>query len=175
MIFRLSQKLSTKIKAGPLNAMTLGDNPYADWSCHLFSAAPAPYEILTNTTSLYSCVMDGKGITNGSVFIEHALSSLWEFMEGDGQEFVYQRFIAPASGTATFAKALNRSVTGSMNDHVQAIKFYLADDMAPSEIGFRLNKTPMSALIGADGRKYAHPRDAFKRLANQFVEGESGD
>ena len=175
MIFRLSQKLSTKIKTDPLKAMPLGDNPYADWSCHPFSANRTQFVILTNTKSLYSCVTYAKGITDDSRFIERALSSLREFMEGDGQAFVYEKFIAPASGTVNFAKALSRSVTGSMNDHVQAIKFYLADDMAPSEIGFRLNKTPMSALIGADGRKYAHPRDAFKRLANQFIEGESGD
>tara|TARA_R110002072_G_scaffold302996_1_gene490916 strand:+ start:34902 stop:35048 length:147 start_codon:yes stop_codon:yes gene_type:complete len=40
----------------------------------------------------------------------------------------------------------------------------LADDMAPSEIGYRLNKTPMSALVDSDGRKYAYPKDVFKRL-----------
>jgi hypothetical protein len=85
-------------------------------------------------------------------------------MEDDGQQFAYRKFIAPASGTVSFAKALNRSVIGSMNDHVQATKFYLADDMSPHEVGFRLNETPMSALTNADGRKYANPRDAFKRL-----------
>ena len=175
MILRLSQKLNTKIKAGKHREMPPDENPYADWSCHLFTADRTQYIIVSNTASLYSCVMYGKGITNDSRFIERALTAIREFMEDDGQQFAYRKFIIPASGTVSFAKALNRSVTGSMNDHVQATKFYLADDMAPSEIGFRLNKTPMSALIGADGRKYANPQDAFKRLANQFVEGESDD
>jgi len=43
MIFRLSQKLNKKIKAGPLKAVPLDDNPYADWSCHLFTADRAQY------------------------------------------------------------------------------------------------------------------------------------
>lgn len=38
MIFRLSQKLNTKINAGALSAMPLDENPYADWSAHLFTA-----------------------------------------------------------------------------------------------------------------------------------------
>ena len=38
MIFRLSQKLNTKIKAGKLTNMPLDDNPYLDWSGYLFTA-----------------------------------------------------------------------------------------------------------------------------------------
>jgi len=51
-----------------------------------------------------------------------------------------------------------------MNDHVQAAKFLLEDDMAPSEIGYHLNETPMSALTDAEGRKYGYPREVFVRL-----------
>ena len=169
MIFRLSQKLSTKIKAGPLNAMPLGDNPYADWSCHLFSADRTQYVILTNTKSLYSCVTYGKGITNDRVFIERALSSLREFMEDDGQAFAYQKFIAPASGTVSFAKALNRSVTGSMNDMVYDAKMWLIEEeLSPFDVGFKLNEIPMSAL------GYAHAREMFKSLAGARDVSEGG-
>ena len=165
MIFRLSQTLNTKIKAGTLKEMPLDENPYADWSAHLFTADRVQYIILTNTPSLYSCVMYGKGITDDSRFIERALSTIREFTADDGQQFIYRKFIAPASATVYFAKAFNRSVTGSMNDHIHAAKFLLADDMAPSDIGYRLNETPMSALTDAEGRKYAYPREVFKRLA----------
>src|SRR6266478_6608336 len=115
MIIRLSQKLCTKIKAGSLKTIPLDNNPFADWSAHLFLADRTQYIILSNTKSLYSTVMFGKGITNDSHFIKRALSSIREFMEADGQASVYDRVIAPASGTIRFAKALNRSVTGSMN------------------------------------------------------------
>ena len=164
MILRLSQKLNTKIKVGKLTEKPLDENPFADWSCHLFTADRLQYILLTNTVSLYSCVIYGRGITDDSTFIDRALEAIREFTENDGQQFIYRKFIAPSSRTVSFAKALNRSVTGSMNDHVQAAKFMLADEMAPSEIGCRLNKTPMSALWGADGRTYGYPNEAFKRL-----------
>ncbi len=164
MIFRLSQKLNKKIKAGQLDEMPLDDNPYADWSAHLFTADRVQYIILTNTASLYSCVMYGKGITDDGKFIERALETIRDFTADDGQQFLYRKFIAASSGTVHFAKALNRSVTGSMNDHIHGAKLLLADGMAPSEIGYHLNKTPMSALTDADWRKYGYPRDVFKRL-----------
>lgn len=95
MIFRLSQKLNKKIKAGPLDTVPLDDNPYADWSCHLFTADRTQYIILSNTASLYSCVMYGKGITDDSRFIERALSTIREFTAGDGQQFVYRKACTP--------------------------------------------------------------------------------
>ncbi len=67
-------------------------NPYADWSCHLFTADRSQYILMSNTKSLYSCVMYGAGITDDSRFIERVLSTIREFMENDGQAFAYQRF-----------------------------------------------------------------------------------
>ncbi len=164
MILRLSQKLNTKIKAGKLSGMPLDENPYADWSCHLFTADRTQY-IMSNTASLYSCVMFGKGIINDSQIIERSLTAIREFMEDDGQQFAYRKFIAPASGNVSFAKALNRSVTGSMNELIMAAKMYLIeDDMAPHEVGFKLNGILLSTLKNAEGQKYAEPRDAFNRL-----------
>ena len=49
MIFRLSQKLNDKIKAGTLPALPLDDNPLADWSAHLFLADRTQYILLSNT------------------------------------------------------------------------------------------------------------------------------
>jgi hypothetical protein len=160
MILRLSQKLNKKIKAGTLSEMPLDDNPYSDWSCHLFTADRTQYVIITNTKSLYSTVMFGKGITDDSRFIERVLSSLREFSESDGQAFVYQKFIAPSSATVSFAKALNRSVTGSMNDMIYHAQMWLIEEeLSPFDVGFKLNEMPMSAL------EYANPKDAFKKLA----------
>ncbi|MBX3421840.1 MAG: hypothetical protein KF752_09835 [Pirellulaceae bacterium] len=62
MILRLSDKLSTKIKAGKLAETSLDENPYADWSCNLFITNRTQYILLTNTASLYSCAMYGRGI-----------------------------------------------------------------------------------------------------------------
>ena len=167
MILRLSQKLSTKIKADTLRALAPDENPFADWSAHLFAADRTQYILLSNTKSLYSTVMFGKGITNDSCFIERALSNIREFMEADGQGFVYHRFIVPATALVRFAKALDRSVTGSMNDMIRHATYWLAQgDISPFDVGFRLNDILLSALPRSESFPYGKPRDAFKALVN---------
>src|SRR5271163_4209211 len=81
MIFRISQKLNAKIKAGTLANLPLNENLFADWSAHLFVAGRSQYILLSNTKSLYSTVLPGKGVTDESDFIERALSRIREFME----------------------------------------------------------------------------------------------
>jgi hypothetical protein len=112
--------------------------------------------------------MFGKGISNDSYFIERALSSIREFMEEDGRGAVYEHFIAPASASVGFAKALNRSVTGSINDMTKHAAYWLAvGEMSPFEVGSRLNEIPMTAL--KHGRSpYAFPRDVFKALVDSL-------
>jgi hypothetical protein len=176
MIFRLSQKLNTKIKVGALDTARLDDNPYADWSAHLFAVNRTQYIILSNTKSLYSCVMYGAGITNDGIFIERALSAIREFMESDGQEFVYRRFIAPASGTVQFAKALDRSVTGSMKELILTAEMLLSeDDLSPHDLGFSLNDILLSALATEKSHGYGKPIDAFGLLAGHREATQSGD
>jgi hypothetical protein len=173
MIFRLSQKLNTKIRGGILGTLPLDENPFADWSAPLFVASRTQYIILSNTRSLYSTVVYGRGITNNSDFIERALSTIREFMEEEGHQSVYERFIAPASKTIQFAKALNRSVTGSMNDMIRHATYWLAQgDFSPFEVGFRLNEIPMSALA-ASGSPYGMPREAFKGLGSPDESGRN--
>ena len=167
MIFRLSEKLNAKIKAGTLATLPLDENPFADWSAGLFLVGRSQYILLTNTKSLYSTVLPGKGITDEKTFVEGALSSLREFMDDDGQESVFERLVAPLSGSVRFAKALNRSVTGSMNDMIKHAAYYLATgDVSPFGIGSRLKGIPMSALKH-DRSTHGFPRDAFKAMVNQ--------
>lgn len=118
MIFRLSQKLNAKIKAGPLVELPSDDNPFADWSAHLFAIGRTQYILVSNTKSLYSTVIPAKGINDDGTFIERVLENLREFLADDGQQFVFRRFIAPSAGTVQFAKALNRP---AMVLHRQAI------------------------------------------------------
>jgi hypothetical protein len=166
MIFRLSQKLNAKIKVGTLPTLPPDDNPFADWSAHLFLVDRAQYILASNTKSLYSTVMYGKGIADHGRFIERALSNLRGFLEADGQDFVYRRYIAPESGVVRFARALDRRVTGSMNNLIQQATFLLSEpDLSPFDVGFKLNETPMSVLPSSWGDNYGTPREVFKRLA----------
>jgi hypothetical protein len=165
MIFRLSQKLHAKIEAEALPVMPFDENLFADWSAHLFSVKRTQYVIISNTPSLYSVVLSGRGITDESSFIEHALRSIREFMEVDGQEFVYRRFVAPTSGTVHFAKALDRSVTGSMVELINQATDWLAEgETSLHEVCKELNDILLSALARDASESYRTPRQAFKTL-----------
>jgi len=67
MIFRLTLKLAKKIGIAPLPAISYDENrdPLMDWNADLFTVQRTQYIILTNTASLYSMVMHGRGITPG--------------------------------------------------------------------------------------------------------------
>lgn len=171
LIFRLSHKLNAKLKAGKLTVQPPDENPFADWSAHLFIAERTQYILLSNTKSLYSTVMYGKGITDDRRFIERALGSLREFMEDDDHAFVYRRFVAPASDTVRFAGALDRTVTGSMNELIaHATTLLVGAELSPFDVGFRLNELLLSALAANEKEKYGTPRGAFKLMANGIVE-----
>jgi hypothetical protein len=88
MIFRLSHKLNAKIKAGTLRALALHENPLADWSAHLFVASRTQYLLLSNTRSLYSTVMYGRGVTTDSHLIERALGGIRESMAQQGERLI---------------------------------------------------------------------------------------
>ena len=167
MIFRLSEKLKAKVKAGTLATVPLDENPFADWSAGLLLVGRSQYILVTNTKSLYSTVLPGKGVTDEKTFFERALSSIREFMDADGQEGVYERLVASVTGSVQFAKALNRSVTGSMNDMTKHAAYWLAEgDVSPVEIGSRLKGIPMSGLKH-DGSTHGFPRDAFKAMVDK--------
>lgn len=156
MIFRLSTKLAAKLKVTPSKVLPLDENPFADWSAHLFTADRTQFVIVTNTASLYSTVFYGRGVPSDSHFIERALSSLREFMEDDGLAFIYQKFVAPASSKVQFSKALNRSVTSSMNDLIVHAKMWLTEgELSPYDTAFKLNDIPFSPF------KYRKPREVF--------------
>ncbi len=93
MIFRLSQKLSKKIKVAPKSVAPPDENLFADWSAHLFTADHTQYIILTNTQSLYSMVMPGKGITDDRRFFDAAIAYIRESLCAAGMEFIFRNFI----------------------------------------------------------------------------------
>lgn len=165
MIVRLSQKLNTKLKAGKLDICAADSNPYADWSCHLFTANRAQYIIVSNTASLYSCVMFGRGVTDDNIFVTRACDAIREALVDDGLQFIYEKFIAPSTANVQFSKALNRGVTGSMNDLINHAKFSLVtDDIAPYSLAAKLNQTLLGYLGTPETNGYDRPANVFRSL-----------
>jgi len=159
MIFRLTQKLAKKFKLPPLPAQPECQNPFIDWTTHLFRAERSQYIIVTNTASLYSLVMYGRGITDDNEFIQRTFSFMRELMAADGCEFIYQRLIAPHTTRLSLAKATNRHVIGSMNELIFEAKLYLTErQLSPFETSHQINETLMSYL------GYNSPKEAFRQL-----------
>jgi hypothetical protein len=159
MIIRLSNTLAKKIKETDLPLLPSDPNPFADWAARLFTANRVQYILITNSTSLYSVVMYGKGVTGDNALLHGMTDMLREVTEEDGFRLLYEKQVAPQAARVSFSKALSRSVTGSMNDLVHQAKWYLIEDeISPYDVSFRLNEVPMSYL------KYQRPRDVFQRM-----------
>lgn len=173
MILRLSQNLNSKIKAGKLTEFPLDENPFADWSAHLFVVNRAQYILLSNTATLYSCVMFGRGITNDQRFLDGALGTIREFIEEDGLSDIYQNWIAPSTATVTFSKALNRKVTSSINQLVSMATAVLeSGEVPPFRVGFELNGFLLS-IVAESKKSFGRPREAILRLREKTYRSQA--
>ncbi len=70
MVIRVAAKLATKLHFTPAKSKPPEPNPYADWTAHLFTADRTQYILVSNTTSLYSMVLYGAGITSDDRFVD---------------------------------------------------------------------------------------------------------
>lgn len=160
MIFRLSSKLSRKLHVAPSKTIPPDPNPYADWSAHLFVADRSQYIVVTNTTSLYSVLMHGRGITDDKAFIQRTVTAIREQLAEDDLLFLFERLVAPDATRVALSKALNPSVTGSLNDIVKHAKFFLVErGFSPFDTARRLTRYPMGAL------DYAFPNEVFAKMS----------
>lgn len=163
MIIRLTQKLGNKVHASPTESLPLDPNPLADWSAHLFTVARKQYVLATNTTSLYSAVFSGGGVSTEARLLDRMLCAIREVMDDDGLIRLYEQFVAPSSGTVALSKAFSRSVTGSMNDHIFAAKLLMGEDgLSTRKTSSMLNDTPLSAI------KYHNARIAVQSLGSDL-------
>ena len=160
MIFRISTKLGKKIHVTPDKILPVDPNPFADWSANLFTVDRILYVLITNTVSLYSIVMLGRGLKDDRLFLGEVTDRMRDVIRSDGHEPIFEKFILPSMDTIRFSKALNRSVTGSMNDFIFQAKYELIEpELSLNEISFRLNECPMSYL------DRGMPKGVFRELA----------
>jgi len=156
MILRLSATLSKKIKRAVKGWLPLDFNPYADWTLRLFTVERRHYILITNSAFLYSMVISGKGINSEATLLLQFRNSLEDFLRSDGHGSVYDRLIAPAMSDVIFSKALNKAVTGSMNDFVRHAEYALIEKNATLQaLSQALNTIPMSYL------RYCSPQQLF--------------
>jgi hypothetical protein len=159
MIFRLTKKMAKKIKQQPPESCPPAANPYTDWSVHLFSCERLQYIIVTNTASLYSMVLYGRGISDSSRFVEYALEYMEKFLSKDGFEEQFRWFIVPDAEEIIFSKLTDRHVIGSMNEFIYMAKWFFVEDyLSIFEASKKINEIPMSLL------KYYDSKMEFSKL-----------
>ena len=160
MVIRISAKLGKKIDLRPDRVLPADPNPFSDWSAHLFTADRTQYILISNTVSLYSMVMFGRGMTDDCRFSDRITSYMGKFLRADDHEFIFERWIIPWLDRVSFSKALNRSVIGSMNELVFLAKLHLIEGLlSPFDVSHRLNEVPLSCL------EHVTPRASFQHLA----------
>ena len=180
MIFRLSQVLNARVKAGTLEALPLHENPLFDWSAHLFPVGRSRFILLSNTVSLLSAVVSGQGVTDVKSFRERAFDGIRACLTTLGYESISRTLIPADNGPVRFAKALNRSVSGSMNELVKCAEVCMSEgELTLPEVGDRLNDTLLSALAAGGSHGYGKPREAFRvmvgRITSNDPHSEVGD
>jgi hypothetical protein len=162
VIFRITQKLAKKIKVIPAPALPPHNDPLLDWTTNLFMVSRWQCILLTNSESLYSVVLPGKGISNEKAFVEQSMKVLRDNMTLDGILDLFETRIAAAAHSVSFCKAGDRSVLGSMNQLVYEAKCDLIEMGHPLPlVNHRLNRIPMSKL------EYHYSVEEIAALANQ--------
>lgn len=165
MILRLTQNLNPRLKGGSLATLPLHANPLLDWSACTFAVDRSEYVLLCNTPSFYCAVLNHVSGDDATRFSERVLGVVLAVLDGAGG-----RAIGRGVESVRFARYLNRSVTGSLNELVAHATAFLADgDLSVQEAGVRLNEVLLSAL-GRGTQKYGRPRDEFAALVTRAGE-----
>ena len=166
MIIRLSQKLCTKVKAGKLVELLLAENPILDWSTQSFTVGRSQFILVSNTMSLYSCVIPSKGVTSTKQLVSQLSHALQHQLNKDGFVVAINQLAEVDFEAIQFAKSLNRSVIGSMNELILTATSVLStSDITLPSLNDDLNDTLLSILASKKGG-YNKPKEVMAGLCS---------
>lgn len=159
MLLRLTDKLSKKLKTGPLTKVDKDPGPYLEWYGLLFSVDRSQYILTTEAKSLFSVVMYGRGVTDEDIYLQHLFHHLREYMHCTGNRLIYDRVIAPRTGLITMSKTSSKAVLGSMNMMARLCASRLeGEEWSPWDLSECINKTPFKAI------RKQYPKIAFQGM-----------
>lgn len=147
MLLRLTDKLSKKLKIGPLTKVVRDPGPYLEWYGLLFTVHGRQYILTTEAKSLFSVVMYGRGVTDEDIYLQHLFNHLKEYLHCIGNRLIYDRVIAPRTGLITMSKTSSKAVLGSMNVMARLCASRLEDeDRMPWDLSECINTTRFKAI-----------------------------
>jgi hypothetical protein len=128
MIFRLTQKLATKLNLEKLPRTDTLDQGSV-WYGNLFRVGGVQYMILTESTTLYSFLFHGKGIVDGQALTHTAKKLIEAKFKEKGWMSILGSTISFDQSEPTFLAAQDRRVLSSQNDMVKILKAQIGDQM----------------------------------------------
>lgn len=162
LVFRVTQKLATKLKIAIPQTLPRADEPLADWTANLFVADRRQYILIANTATLYAAIFPGSGIKTPVAFINAAMAAIIAQMERDGFRAIVNERLIPVATEVVFSKTGDRSVMGSLNDLVHCARAHIEYGRDSVETtSAKLGKTPLGALDDV------YPRKAIAKLGEQ--------
>ena len=122
MVFRLTQKLSKKLHLGILpRTETLESGSV--WYANLFRAHGTQFVVLTESLTLYSLLMLGRGIVDGDSFASVARQTVRAKFEREGWSGLLGSHLAFDNEAPLFLAAQDRSVIASVNEISRMARF----------------------------------------------------
>lgn len=116
MIIRLSNDMQKKVGLRLSEAAAPSSDFLQDWTLHLFLCRGRQFIIITNSISLFSTVLAGKGIQSGKTLVRELFPVLVQVHEAMGLGSASAKLKGVDANQVTFSKVGNRALTGSMND-----------------------------------------------------------
>jgi len=164
MIIRISQQVGRKVKIRELATVGMHDDPLRDWSIQTFVFERKQHVIICNTATLYSAVCLSGALNKPHALVVAGLQAIGEQLEFDLLLDAYQTFSTPGSAVVTYAKSLNKTVTGSINEQIILATNALARGKNLFDTSGYLNRNLLSILKDEHGKKYNRPFDVMTRL-----------
>src|SRR5262245_9358323 len=161
MIFKCTNKVREILQVANRDLITipeLSPNIIKLWYCNLFYLDRHKCLLFTQAKTLFSFLAPGVGNAEmrdfGGLFRSNASIAL--AAEGVSAQNI-QKLID--NGPDLYAKSDNRSVLGSMNDHIRTCKFYLKylggyNNLNFTQLGRELNTTPMKYIEMESAGRY---------------------
>ena len=164
MIFRFTQALARRTKQPALPLLPLCENPYADWSAHIFPAGRIRLILVVNSVSLYPAIFPAKGVTSGAALVREAMQALRATMYATGDLELFEKMIAQDAGSVAFSTVGNRRLTGSMNEMAKMalVQMYYRYQ-SPFDAGRHLTDTILSYIGNG------HPAEVFRTMHTQGI------
>lgn len=158
LTIRPTKMLARQLGIEPPAGMQPVPSRTADWCAHSFTFRRRRWLAFCNTASLYPVFAHAQGVNDGETLARRLAGMAIQVLRQNDHAVQATR-LEGEMDAIQWAPIPDRTVLGSMNDHVAVARSWLADPgLTPATLSRELGQMPMSAL-GMN-----HPAQALAKL-----------